>query len=78
MATAELKIRSNITYIVAAVVIQDDKVLLTQEAFHPCKGQWYLPAGRMEPNETVVVSTGEICAQKCSRVMVESVHSLYK
>ena len=50
-----LKIRHNITYIVAAVVIQDGKVLLTQEAFHPCRGQWYLPAGRMEPNETIVV-----------------------
>ena len=51
----ELKIGRNITYIVAAVVIQDGKVLLTQEAFHPCRGKWYLPAGKMERNETIVV-----------------------
>ena len=56
MAALGLKIRENITYIVAAVVIQDGKVLLTQEAFQPCRGQWYLPAGRMEPNETIAVS----------------------
>ena len=66
MATVGLRIRNNITYIVAAVVIQDDKVLLTQEAFHPCKGKWYLPAGRMEPNETIVVNWSEICALRCA------------
>lgn len=71
MATAGLKIRNNITYIVAAVVIQDDKVLLTQEAFHPCKGQWYLPAGRMEPNETVVVSLGDVPQRTARSLFVD-------
>lgn len=54
-----LKIHKNITYIVAAVVIQDGKVLLTQEAFHPCRGKWYLPAGKMEPNETIIVCSAK-------------------
>ena len=53
--TPGLKIRENITYIVAAVVIQDGKVLLIQEAKESCRGRWYLPAGRMELNETIVV-----------------------
>ena len=53
--TPGLKIRVNIAYIVAAVVIQDGKVLLIQEAKESCRGKWYLPAGRMEPNETIVV-----------------------
>ena len=63
MVTLGLKIHKNITYIVAAVVIQDGKVLLTQEAFHPCRGMWYLPAGKMEPNETIVVSRNQL---KCA------------
>uniref|UniRef100_A0A8C5RSG0 Receptor accessory protein 4 n=1 Tax=Laticauda laticaudata TaxID=8630 RepID=A0A8C5RSG0_LATLA len=32
---------------------QEDEVLLTQEAKAECYGSWYLPAGRMEPRETV-------------------------
>ena len=44
------------TYIVAGVVIQDGKVLLIQEAKLNCRGDWYLPAGRMERNESIVVS----------------------
>ena len=50
-----LKIRENITYIVAAVVIQNGKVLLIQEAKKSVRGKWYLPAGRMEQQETIVV-----------------------
>ena len=44
------------TYIVAGVVIQDGKVLLIQEAKASCRGTWYLPAGRMERDESIVVS----------------------
>ena len=54
-----LKIGRSIAYIVAAVVIQDGKVLLTQEAFHRCRGKWYLPCGKMERNETIVVSVSD-------------------
>lgn len=31
-----------------------DEVLLIQEAKRECHGSWYLPAGRMEPGETIV------------------------
>ncbi|KAM4836964.1 8-oxo-dGDP phosphatase NUDT18 isoform 3-T3 [Thomomys bottae] len=31
-----------------------DEVLLIQEAKRECRGTWYLPAGRMEPGETIV------------------------
>lgn len=50
----ELMLRSNVTYIVAGVVVVGDKVLLIQEAKPSCRGDWYLPAGRMEANETIV------------------------
>ena len=52
---SELMLRSNVTYIVAGVVVVGDKVLLIQEAKPSCRGDWYLPAGRMEANETIVV-----------------------
>ena len=29
-------------------------MLLIQEAKKECRGSWYLPAGRMEPRETIV------------------------
>ncbi|XP_012892778.1 PREDICTED: 8-oxo-dGDP phosphatase NUDT18, partial [Dipodomys ordii] len=31
-----------------------DEVLLIQEAKRECRGSWYLPAGRMEPGETII------------------------
>ncbi len=52
---SELRLGYNVTYIVAAVLLQEDKVLLIQEAKPSCRGAWYLPAGRMEANETIVV-----------------------
>eukprot|EP00029_Vermamoeba_vermiformis_P013812 TRINITY_DN8740_c0_g1_i1.p1 TRINITY_DN8740_c0_g1~~TRINITY_DN8740_c0_g1_i1.p1 ORF type:complete len:182 (+),score=38.19 TRINITY_DN8740_c0_g1_i1:63-608(+) len=42
------------TFIVAVVVVQDDKILLIQEAKESCKGLWYLPAGKMESGETII------------------------
>ena len=42
-------------YIVAAVIVRDDKVLMVQEAKPSCRGKWYLPAGRMEKGESIVV-----------------------
>ncbi|ELW52775.1 Nucleoside diphosphate-linked moiety X motif 18 [Tupaia chinensis] len=32
----------------------EDEVLLIQEAKRECRGSWYLPAGRMEPGETIL------------------------
>jgi len=46
--------KRNVTYIVAAVLVnEDNEVLMMQEAKPSCSGQWYLPAGRMEPGETI-------------------------
>ncbi|KAK6641116.1 hypothetical protein RUM44_012818 [Polyplax serrata] len=43
-----------VTYIVVGVLINSkNEVLMMQEAKKSCAGQWYLPAGRMEPNETI-------------------------
>lgn len=50
-----MKLRHDVVYIVAGVVVEGDKVLLIQEAKPVCRGDWYLPAGRMEVNETIVV-----------------------
>ncbi|KMQ83250.1 nucleoside diphosphate-linked moiety x motif 18 [Lasius niger] len=44
-----------VTYIVAAVVINDQgEVLMMQEAKASCSGKWYLPAGRVEKNENLI------------------------
>lgn len=48
-------IGKTVTYIVACVLINDkDEVLMMQEAKQSCAGKWYLPAGRMEPGETII------------------------
>ncbi|KYN41703.1 Nucleoside diphosphate-linked moiety X motif 18 [Trachymyrmex septentrionalis] len=54
--TAHIPICSKtVTYIVAAVVINDQgEVLMIQEAKASCTGKWYLPAGRVEKNENLV------------------------
>lgn len=47
-------VKKSVCYIVAAVIFnQKDEVLMMQEAKSSCAGQWYLPAGRMEPGEDV-------------------------
>ncbi|XP_012276987.1 8-oxo-dGDP phosphatase NUDT18 [Orussus abietinus] len=47
--------QKTVTYIVAAVIVNDqDEVLMMQEAKPSCAGEWYLPAGRVEKNETLV------------------------
>lgn len=51
----KLIVKQSICYIVAAVIINDKgEVLMVQEAKLSCYKRWYLPAGRMEPNETIV------------------------
>lgn len=50
-------IKSTVTYIVLVVLVNDDdEVLMMQEAKSSCAGQWYLPAGRVEPGEDIHVS----------------------
>ncbi|XP_067168651.1 8-oxo-dGDP phosphatase NUDT18 [Apteryx mantelli] len=51
------RLRRNACYVVLAVLFNErDEVLLTQEAKPECRGKWYLPAGRMEPGETIVAA----------------------
>lgn len=46
--------KRSVCYVVNIVLFnQSGQVLLVQEAKESCKGQWYLPAGRMESNETL-------------------------
>lgn len=43
------------------VLIDDEgKVLMMQEAKRSCAGQWYLPAGKMEPGEDIEVGFGTV------------------
>ncbi|KAL7647394.1 UNVERIFIED_CONTAM: hypothetical protein RMT77_000990 [Armadillidium vulgare] len=48
-------LKENVCYIVAAVLVDSNgAVLMMQEAKRSCAGQWYLPAGKMEPGESIV------------------------
>uniref|UniRef100_A0A8C7BZE7 Nudix hydrolase 18 n=1 Tax=Neovison vison TaxID=452646 RepID=A0A8C7BZE7_NEOVI len=52
---APVRLRKDVCYVVLAVFLNEqDEVLLIQEAKKECRGSWYLPAGRMEPGETIV------------------------
>ena len=37
---------------------------MVQEAKPSCRGKWYLPAGRMERDESIVVSEGSDTTRK--------------
>lgn len=45
---------SNTDVIVGAVIEKDGKYLLIQEAQESCRGKWNLPAGHLDPNETII------------------------
>lgn len=50
----------NVTYIVAGIIIREftdgiPEVLLIQEVKKNCYGKWYIPAGHVEPGETIEV-----------------------
>lgn len=45
---------SKTAIIVGAVIEEDGKYLLVQEAQEKCRGKWNLPAGHLDPNETVL------------------------
>ncbi|KAG1701177.1 8-oxo-dGDP phosphatase NUDT18 [Nymphon striatum] len=48
-------VQKSVCYIVLIVLInEDNEVLMMQEAKKSCAGQWYLPAGRMEPGESII------------------------
>ena len=51
-----LVLKDNLSIIVAAVLFDEEyRVALIQEAKESCRGRWYLPAGRIESNETLQV-----------------------
>ena len=41
------------TIIVGGVIEKDGKFLLVQEAQEKCRGKWNIPAGHLDPNETI-------------------------
>lgn len=47
---------SNTNVIVGVVVEKDGKYLLVQEAKESCRGKWNLPAGHLDPNETILAA----------------------
>ena len=50
------RVKQTVTYIVCTVLLNDrGEILMIQEAKETCRGRWYLPAGRMERNETIEV-----------------------
>ena len=50
--------RQNCLYIVSAILIVGDEVLLVREAKPSCYGQLYLPAGKVDQHETLEVRKG--------------------
>lgn len=53
------------TIIVGGVVKKDGKYLLVQEAKKECKGKWSIPAGHLEPNETIVEGAKREILEEC-------------
>lgn len=45
---------SNANIIVGVAVEKDGKYLLVQESKASCRGKWNLPAGHLDPNETLI------------------------
>jgi len=74
------KLKQSVCYVVMAVIFNEkNEILMIQEAKSTCAGQWYLPAGRVEPNENltdafkreVLEETG-LLAEPSTLLMVES------
>lgn len=53
------------TIIVGGVVKKDGKYLLVQEAKKECNGKWSIPAGHLEPNETIVEGAKREILEEC-------------
>ncbi|CAD5208627.1 unnamed protein product [Bursaphelenchus xylophilus] len=52
-----VRVYDNVTYIVVGMVFREHEghtqMLLIQEAKKKCRGKWYMPAGHVEPGETI-------------------------
>ncbi len=55
--------------IVGGVIKNDNKYLLVQEAKEKCRGKWNLPAGRLEPNETIVEGAKREISEECGLIV---------
>ena len=53
------------TIIVGGVVKKDDKYLLVQEAKKKCYGKWNIPAGHLDPNESVFEGAKREILEEC-------------
>ena len=51
--------------IVGGVLEKDGKYLLVQEAQEKCRGKWNLPAGHMDPNETIFEAAKREIREEC-------------
>ena len=55
LTAATTRLRKNVCYIAGGLAVREDKILLIQEGMPSCRGTWYLPCGRVDPNETIEV-----------------------
>ena len=55
--------------VVGAVVKKDNKYLLVQEAQERCYGKWNLPAGKLDPGETVFDGAKREVFEECGYVV---------
>ena len=51
--------------IVGGVLKKDNKYLLVQEAQEKCKGKWNLPAGHLDPSETIFEGAKREIFEEC-------------
>lgn len=53
------------TIIVGGVIEKDGKFLLVQEAQEKCRGKWNIPAGHLDPNETIFEGAKREVYEEC-------------
>jgi len=53
------------TIIVGGIIEKDGKFLLVQEAQEKCRGKWNIPAGHLDPNETIFEGAKREIFEEC-------------
>ena len=53
------------TIIVGGVIEKDGKYLLVQEAKESCRGKWNIPAGHLDPNESIFEGAKREIFEEC-------------
>lgn len=51
--------------IVGGIIEKDGKFLLVQEAQEKCRGKWNIPAGHLDPNETIFEGAKREVYEEC-------------